>query len=187
MYDDLILQGKDILLKKASFDDWEDIFQNLWRHPESARYMLWDPTFTEKEARDRMERTLAFQQKEKYSFFVYERSSGQAIGFAAMKETEKGVFDVMSIALGPAFTGRGYGKHVLQLLIREAFEVCGAERFLASCRRENLPSHVLQRKCGLVFSHFEDRTDPRTGAPYILENNVLTREAYMYLKKREES
>ena len=65
MYEDLILEGEDILLKKASFADWEDIYQNLWSHPESAVYMLWDPTFTEEEARARMERTLAFQQREK--------------------------------------------------------------------------------------------------------------------------
>ena len=179
MYEDLILEGKDILLKKASFDDWVDIFKNLWCHPESARYMLWDPTFTEEEARARMERTLAFQQSEKYAFFVYEKKQGKAIGFAAMKEIEKGVFDVMGIALGPAYTGRGYGRQVLELLIREAFEEAGAERFLASCQAENLPSHRLQVKCGLVFSHFEDRTDPRTGAPYQLENNVLTREMYL--------
>lgn len=179
MYEDLILEGKDILLKKASFGDWEDIFRNLWCRPESARYMLWDPTFTEEEARARMERTLAFQQREKYAFFVYEKAGGKAIGFAAMKEIEKGVFDVMGIALGPAFTGRGYGRQVLELLIREAFEKAGAEKFLASCRTQNLPSHFLQRKCGLVFSCFEDRTDPRTGAPYQLENNVMTREMYL--------
>lgn len=183
MYDDLILEGRDILLKKASFEDWEDIYRNLWQHPESARYMLWDPTFTEKEAMDRMERTLAFQQKEKYAFFVYERSSGKAIGFAAMKETDRGVFDVMSIALGPAFTGRGYGEQALRLLIREAFEA-GGEKVLASCRTENLPSHRLQRKCGLVFSCFEDMTDPGTGAPYRLENNVLTRDMYLSGKER---
>lgn len=179
MYEDLILEGKDILLKKASFGDWEDIYQNLWCHPESARYMLWDPTFTEEEARARMERTLAFQQREKYAFFVYEKQRGKAIGFAAMKEIGKGVFDVMGIALGPAFTGRGYGRQVLELLIREAFEKAGAESFLASCQAENLPSHILQRKCGLVFSHFEDRTDPKTGASCRLENNVLTRESYL--------
>jgi len=179
MYEDLILEGKDILLKKASFEDWEDIYKNLWSHPQSARFMLWEPTFTEEEARARMERTLAFQQREKYSFFVYEKHGRKAIGFAAMKEIEKGVFDVMGIALGPAFTGRGYGKQVLDLLIREAFEKAGAESFLASCRTENLPSHFLQKKCGLVFSSFEDRTDPETGFPYRLENNVLTRDRYL--------
>ena len=187
MYENLILKGEDILLKKASFNDWEDIYKNLWSHPESAVYMLWDPTFTEEEARARMERTLAFQQREKYSFFVYEKEHGKAIGFAAMKETERGVFDVMGIALGPAFTGRGYGKQVLELLIREAFEKAGAESFLASCRTENLPSHILQRKCGLVFSHFEDRTDPETSASYKLENNVLTRERYLTGKGGEGS
>ncbi len=178
MYEDVILETKDIILKKARFEDWQDMLENLWRHPESAKYMLWEPTFTEEDAKDRMNRSISYQQKAKYGLFMYEKASGRAIGFAGMRETEPGVYDETGIAIGPNYVGKGYGKQALLALLKEAFEVCGADRFTASCRTQNIISHNLQMVCGFEFTHFEDQTDPRDGSPYVLEHNVLTREKY---------
>lgn len=72
-YSDVKLETKDLILKKAEFEDWKTIYYNLWRHKESAKYMLWQPTETDEDAKDRMKRTIAFEEKpeNKYALFVY--------------------------------------------------------------------------------------------------------------------
>ena len=57
-YSDVKLETKDLILKKAEFEDWKTIYYNLWRHKESAKYMLWQPTETDEDAKDRMKRNL---------------------------------------------------------------------------------------------------------------------------------
>lgn len=169
-YSHVRLETEDLILQKAKLSDWKDIYQNLWCHAESARYMLWKPAASEKEAIERMKRTVQFQKYHKYALFLYEKSSGQAIGFAGMKETEPGIIEDTGIAIGPNFTGRGYGTQVLVALTQEARRV-GATKFIASCRTQNHASHELQVKCGFEFLRYEERVDPRNGQAYLLEFN----------------
>lgn len=37
----MLLETKDIYLDKGKFEDWEDMYRNIWSRAESARYMLW--------------------------------------------------------------------------------------------------------------------------------------------------
>ena len=157
-----------LILKKADASDLPDIYHNLWRHAESARYMLWEATRSTAEAEDRLRRSIAFQKEHKYAFFVREKATGKTIGFAGMKEVAPGVFEDCGIALGPDYTGKGYGTEILTALIDEA-RACGAQKFIGTCRKQNIASHNLMRRCGLTFTHDEERTDPRDGTPYVLE------------------
>jgi RimJ/RimL family protein N-acetyltransferase len=171
-YSDVRIDTRDLILKKAWFEDWESLYHNIWCQEESAKHMLWNVTKSEEEARERMRKTLCFQKTQKYAFIVYEKSSGTAIGFAGMREVEPGVFEDTGVAIGPAFCGRGYGKQILNALVKEA-KNCGASRFMASARVKNLASHKLQMSCGFDLESFsEEREDPRTGEVYIVENNV---------------
>lgn len=167
-YSKLQLETKDLILRKAQKSDWKDMYENLWMHDESARFMLWEPTHTKEEAITRAERSEVFQKYHKYTFFIHEKKSGRAIGFAGMKEISLGVFEDTGIAIGPAFTGKGYGMQVLEALLFAAKSEGGA-KFLYTTRTTNEPSRRLAAKCGFVFSHTEDRTDPRDGKPYVLE------------------
>ena len=36
-----MLETKDLILDKAKFEDWEAMYRNVWRHPESGRNMQW--------------------------------------------------------------------------------------------------------------------------------------------------
>ena len=42
MYIDKI-ETKDLILKKASMNDIDDMYSNIWTEEESAKYMLWIP------------------------------------------------------------------------------------------------------------------------------------------------
>ena len=143
-YSDVKLETKDLILKKAEFEDWKTIYYNLWRHKESAKYMLWQPTETDEDA----------------------------IGFAGMRELEPGIYEETGIALGPEFVQKGYGRQILTTLLEEAGKL-GAKEFHACNRIGNAASRVLQLSCGFVFDSLsEEKTDPRTGETYVLENHI---------------
>lgn len=168
------LETKDLLLRKAVQKDWHAMYRNLWRHAESARYMLWDVTEREADAPARMQRTIAFQRRHPDTWLVVEKATGQAIGFAGLEPLAPGVYEDGGIALGPAFVGRGYGRQVLLALVEYARGKPGAKQFVASCRAQNTASRRLQLACGFAFDHAEPRTDPRTGEAYTLEYYTLS-------------
>lgn len=162
-------ETKDLILKMASPEDWKDMFENLWCNDASAKYMLWRPIHTEEEARIRMLKTIEFQKKDSLAYFVYEKKSGQAIGYAGMKQIADKVFEDTGIAIGPAFTRKGYGCQILMELVRQAFNEQGANKFVSSCRSQNEPSKKLLLSCGFIYSRSEARVDLRTDLPYILD------------------
>ena len=133
-------------LKHPVFSDWEGMYRNLWCHRESAEFMLWNVTTSPEEAQERMRRSIAFQEG-KPAWFVFEKCSGEPMGFAGFREIEPGVFEDTGIAVGPAFVGKGYGKEILNLLTRIAKEQYGAVGFIASCRSRNSASRGMILGC----------------------------------------
>lgn len=164
-----MIETKDLIIKKAEFCDWSDIYHNLWRHEVSAKYMLWNTTKTEEDAKIRMQKTISYQEKAPFSYFVYEKESGQAIGFAGMVEISPHVYEDTGIAIGPAFVRKGYGRQILTALVQKAFIELEGEKFIASCRSQNIASRQLQLACGFSYTYSENRIDPRNSMPYILE------------------
>lgn len=164
-----MLETKDLILKKGEYKDWQAMYHNLWKHKESAKYMLWTPLKFEEDAQRRMKSSIEYQQCDNLAFFVYEKKSNQAIGFAGMKEIGPNVYEDTGIAIGPDFVGQGYGKQIVNALITHAFEQLGASKFVYSSREQNTASKRLAKSCGFVFIHTEEKTDPRTGKKYVLE------------------
>ena len=68
-----MLETKDLIIKKAELSDWPDIYRNLWQHEESAKHMLWNVSKTEEQAKIRIQKTLAYQKEDPFSYFVYEK------------------------------------------------------------------------------------------------------------------
>ena len=151
MRDEGRMETEDIILGKAKYEDWRSIYRNVWSRPETAEYMVWKVTADEDGARERIQRTIAWQETHD-AWLVYERGSGQAIGFAGVEETEPRIYHETGIALGPEYVGRGY-----QL------------EFYYSTRAGNLASRALALSCGLTYQYSERRTDQRSGKTYELE------------------
>lgn len=57
----MTMETSDLILGKARYEDWKSMYRNVWSRPETARYMLWNVTADEEEARRRMQRTVAWQ------------------------------------------------------------------------------------------------------------------------------
>lgn len=161
------LETSNLILGKARPEDWEAMYRNVWSRPETARHMQWQVTTSPADAQARMTRTIAWQ-KNHDTYLVYEKSSGQAIGFAGVEEIAPHIYQDASIALGPEYVGKGYGKQILQLLLKYCTTLGGKE-FYYSTRSTNQASRALARSCGLFYHHSEEKTDSRSGVPYKLE------------------
>lgn len=161
------MEAKDIRLEKAKQEDWQDLYRNLWSRPESARYMLWNVTESEDAAKVRMEKSVSFQRTHE-AYTIYEKKSGQAIGFAGMTEIKPHVYEDTGIAIGPDYTGKGYGKQTLRLLMERAASL-GAREFICSARSQNAASKALIASCGFSYCGTQKRTDPRDQSTYKLE------------------
>lgn len=162
------METPDLLLRKARLEDWRDLCRNVWSRPEAARHMLWRISENEQEARERMERTAAFQQDHDV-YLIIEKKSGQAIGYAGLEQIGPQSFQEAGIVIGPDFVGRGYGKQILALLLDWAAALGGRE-FFYSTRAENAASVGLARSFGFVFQRAEAKIDLRTGLEYQLEH-----------------
>lgn len=168
------LETKDLILKKAIMEDVNDMYRNIWSEEESARYMLWTPTKSMEEAKERMSKTIEFQ-KDRIAYCVYEKQSGQAIGFAGMKEIDDGVYEDSGIGIGTKFVGRGYGKQILMALVDYCFKELEAIRIVCSCRTENIASKKMQLSGGFKYSYSQAKIDKRNGLGYTLDFYELVR------------
>ena len=163
-----MIETKDLILDKGRMEVWKAMYENVWKHEETARYMMWRAKQTEHEGYEMTKGYIEFQQVNPTAYFVYEKKTGIPVGYAGMKETEKGVFEDSGIALGPSYTGKGYGGRILRALLRQAFEELGAQKFIYSCWAENVPSNKLAQSAGLQFVRSEKTMDGRTGKTFMM-------------------
>lgn len=159
--------NRDVVLGKARMSDWEDMYRNVWSRPETAKFMMWQVTRDEEAAKARMKRTVAYE-KTHDTYLVYERKSGQAIGFAGIEEVHPHAFRETGIAIGSEYVGRGYGKQVLQILLERSI-LLGGREFYYSTRKGNVAGKALALSCGFVYRYSEQKTDQRNGEVYELE------------------
>ena len=163
----MVMETRDLILGKAKYEDWEAMYRNVWSKPETAEYMAWTVTADGQAARERMRRTITWQENHD-SWQVYEKNSGQAVGFAGVEKLQSNIWQDTGIALGPEFVGRGYGKQILELLMEYCISLGGTE-FYYSARSGNSAAKALALSCGFVFQYAERKTDLRSGEPYKLE------------------
>lgn len=162
------METKDLILRKAKFEDWEAMYENVWSHPETAKYMFWQVTTSREEAQERMKRTIEYQAKTD-AYLICEKSTDTPIGFTGLEEIEPHVYRETSIALGPKYVSKGYGKQVIQLLMDYCKNVLGGEEFYYTARAENEASKALARSCGFVYRRSEEQTDWRNGEPFEMQ------------------
>lgn len=171
----LWMETKNLILKKAEYKDWEAMYRNVWSRPEAARYMAWRVTENEEDARTRMQRTIEYQETHD-TYLVYTKDNREAVGFAGVDELEPYSFRESGIALGPEFVGRGYGKEILQILLKYC-EALGGKVFYYHTRVQNTASRALALSCGFAYFSSRWETDIRNGERYELQ---------IYYKRLEE-
>lgn len=157
-----MLETKDLVIDKAKFSDWEAMYRNVWSRPECARYMFWRISTSEDEARARILKTIEFQKKHD-TYLVYLKSTGEAIGFAGVEKISPFAYEEAGICLGADYFGRGYGRQILQALLRYCKNEHGAKEFIYYTRAENEASRRLAESLGFGQIGTEERRDFRDG------------------------
>ena len=155
-----MIETENLILDKAKFSDWKDMYCNVWSQPKSAEYMTWNITTSEEDAKIKILKTIAFQ-KEHDSYLVYEKSTGRAIGVAGVEKIEPFIYQETGICLGPDYMGKGFGKQILQGLIQYCKEKFGAKEFIYSTREENTASNLLAKSLGFTMVSSMPKTDSR--------------------------
>ena len=166
------LTGEHIVLRKARESDWLPMWKNVWGDPAVYEWMLYQPTQTEEEARERCLRSIAYQ-RENYAWFIALKETDEAIGLAAIKENDPGHFEESGIGIGTRFQGRGYGKEILALLLDLAFRELGAADFRYGCFRENVRSRKLAESFGFHYDSSYELTRPWDGAVKQIDSYLL--------------
>ena len=162
-----MIETESLVLDKAKFSDWKEMYCNVWSRPESAKYMAWNLTESEESAKIRIMKTIEFQ-KEHDTWVVYEKSSGKAIGFAGVEKIQPYICQEAGICLGPDYVGKGFGKQILQGLIRYCKEEFGVKEFIYSTREENRASVRLAKSSGFTMVSSVPKTDSKDGHSYHL-------------------
>lgn len=162
-----MIETESLILDKAKFSDWKEMYCNVWSRAESAKYMAWNLTTSEENAKIRIMKTIEFQ-KEHDTYVVYEKSSGKAIGFAGVEKIKPYIYQEAGICLGPDYVGKGFGKQILRGLIQYCIEEFGAKEFIYSTREENRASIRLAKSLGFTRISSAPKTDSKDGHSYNL-------------------
>lgn len=177
------LETKDLILGKAKQEDLQSIFNNYWCNSNTAKFMLWVPQKNLEEAQERLDKTIAFQ-KDHLAFMIYEKATGEAIGQAAMKEIEDGVWEDGGVGMGEKCVGKGYGKQILNCFFDYLFGELNAKKIICSCHPDNIPSKRLQQSCGMKFTHSEEFTRKKDNVTYMAEYYAITKEDWERLQEK---
>ena len=172
-----VLEGKNIRLRKAREDDYQSMLKHVWGDEAVYRWMLYQPTMTEEDARDRCRRSMEYQ-KDHYAYFAALKETDEAIGLCAIKENEPGHFEESGICIGTAFQGKGYGKEIVALLLELAFTKLGAEDFRYGYFHDNEKSKKVAESFDFHYEKTYELTRPWDGSIKTIESCVLTKEEY---------
>ena len=175
-------QTKDLIIRKATLLDRDDLFYNYWSQASQAKYMLWSPIDSLADAQTKIEKTISFQ-SENFAFVVCEKKSNKVIGLVGFLQIEKDVYDDCGLGIGNEFTGKGYGTQILARLVKALFEEKSASKVFCSAFEENIGSLKMQEKCGFKFVKKEDKVRAKDGYKYVCVLNQITRQDYYdYIK-----
>ena len=59
-YSEVVIETSNLIMKKAVFGDWEQLYRNITSRPESAKYMLWKIDDSEEESKDKKSMRLPY-------------------------------------------------------------------------------------------------------------------------------
>ena len=173
-----MLEGKHIRLRKAREDDWSSMLEHVWSDEAVYRWMLYQPTFTEEDAKERCRRSIQFQ-KDHHAYFIALKDTDEAIGLCAIRETEPRHYEESGICIGTKYQGRGYGKEIVSLLLDLAFHRLGAVDFRYGYFRDNIRSRKVAEYFGFVRDQSYEMTRPWDGEKKQIDSCLLTRDRYL--------
>ena len=154
------LETPNLILRKARLTDLDSIYNNVWSSTSLNKYMFWETTLTKEDALKRLLRTIQFQSNH-FEYFICDKKTDEAIGFAGMELFQDNVYSEIGICLAEKYQHCGYGKEVLGALEKLAFDELKGERFLYGFLEGNVPSMKLCISMGFKYLDTQKRIRER--------------------------
>lgn len=176
MYDLLI--GKNIILRKAKNDDYKSMLNNVWGDEEVYKWMLYTPTKTIEDAKERLKRSIEFQRNH-YAYFIALKDTDEAIGLCAIKEYEPNRWEESGICIGTKYQGKGYGKEIVSLLLDLAFNKLYAQDFRYGYFTNNIKSKKIADYFNFKFHEKEEFIRPWDKEKKTIDLCLLNRVDYL--------
>lgn len=172
-----LLIGENIYLRKARLEDTKAIFDNVWSDFQLAEMMFWPAMSDYSLAEERMIRTMNFQ-GDKDCYFVALKETNEAIGLAGISLEKEGIYQENGIAIAKKCQGKGYGKEVLDILLKLAFIKNDALQFDYFCCHHNIRSAALCKKFGFIYESSGIETRGYDQKDFLIDKYILKREDY---------
>lgn len=168
---------KNLILRKALSSDLEEIYNNVWKHSDLAKNMLWKVTDNIEDANDRLQRTISYQENND-AFFVTLKSTGEVIGFGGFFQKEDGVYEDTGICICQKEQRKGYAKELVSGLEKLIFEELKGKRFIYSCMSHNEPSKKVCSSLGFKYSNSVPQIREYDNFKYICDYYYLDQKDY---------
>lgn len=170
-----MLYTKHLILRKAKKSDLYDIFNNIWRDKNIYENMFFEPTTNIEKAKERLNRTIKYQNNN-YAYFVCYNE--EIIGFAGITCKEAQIYEETGICIASKYQGKGFGNEILDALKKLIFEELDGKVFLYYFISSNIKSKKLCLKQG--FKYLESKKIIREWDKKELNMDCyyLTREMY---------
>ena len=181
LYKSDILVGEHIVLRKAKDSDYDAMLKYVWSDEEVYKWMLFTPTNTVEDAKERVKRSIDFQ-KNHYAYFIALKDTDEAIGYCAFREYEPNHYEECGICLKSNCQGKGYGKEVLKLILDFAFYKLNAVDFRYGYYKDNIKSKRLAEHFGFTYDHTEEMIRPWDQSKKVIDLCLLTKEKYVINK-----
>lgn len=153
----IFLETERLLLKPIEQADFDNLFA-LRSDPEVMKYTE-QGAQTKEEVQSFIDITIPFQKKYGYDICsVFEKASGRFVGSAGLFRAENAT-QQPDIEIGYSFLkkywGKGYATEVVKALIQWGFEDLPVTKLVAFTDHENIASHRVLQKCGMVKVEIE--------------------------------
>lgn len=177
-----MLETADLILHPGVPEDGPALHANLWRHASVFQYLFSRPSSDEVAGIQRTAAYAGMHQEVSTEFFVCEKTTGQPIGIAGVKELTPGHWTITDVAIGPDYQRKGYGVQIIRALAELAFSR-GAQEVAYECFAENEASKRLAQHCGFMFSHAVAAELPKNGQPVTLAHYILRKPEFPSYKE----
>ena len=158
-----------LILRKAKLEDLDEIYNNVWKHWNLAKYMLWEVTKNLDDAKIRMNRTMEYQ-KHNYAYFVTLKDTGEVIGFAGFKKIDDKVYEDAGLCICEKYQGMGYAKEIIKKILDIVFNELDGNRFIYGCFSENEKSKNVCLKLGFKYLKSEVKIRGYDNYKYVSES-----------------
>ena len=145
------LTTEHLILRKATMEDLDTIWNAIWKDENISKWMLWPVIPTREAAEERLKRICDYQ-KDAPAYFVALKDTNEAIGWGGIFEKEPGIFEDSGLCISAAHQGRGYAKEMVKALTDLAFDHFHAKEFIYGCFQDNVKSAAVCKALGFTYA-----------------------------------